>query len=78
MVAELIVLIVVIIVAFLFLRSVKKAIVNTVMGLIILALTNYAFHLGIAYSIWTILVCAIGGIPGAILIIVLHWLHIAF
>jgi hypothetical protein len=78
LVIEPIVLIVAVLIAYLFLSSVGNAIVNTIMGLIILVLANFAFHLGITYSIWTILICAIGGIPGAILVIVLHILGIAF
>lgn len=77
-VIELIVLLIVIMTAYIFLHSIKHAIINTIMGLIILALANFYFHQGIIYSIWTILVCAIGGIPGAFLIIILHWLKIAF
>jgi hypothetical protein len=75
---EPIVLIVAVAIVYLFLHSIEHVIINTVMGLIILALANFVFHLGIAYSIWTILICAIGGTPGAILVIVLHILGIAF
>ncbi len=53
-------------------------IVNTILGLIILALSNIIFNLGIAYSIPAILVCALGGIPGALLVILLHILGVAF
>ena len=77
-VVEPIVLIIVVIIVYLFLHSAEHAIINTVIGLIILALANFIPHLGIAYSFWTILICAIGGIPGAILVIVLHLLGIAF
>lgn len=75
---EPIVLIIVIIFVFMFLHSVKQIIINTIMGLIILALVNFIFHLEIIYSNWVILICAVGGTPGAILVIVLHWLGIAF
>ncbi len=53
-------------------------IVNTILGLIILALSNIIFKLGIAYSIPVILICALGGIPGALLVILLHILGVAF
>jgi hypothetical protein len=75
---EPIVLIIVIILVYLFLHSMKHVIINTIMGLIILALYNFIFHPGIIYSFWTILICAIGGMPGAILVIILHLLRIAF
>jgi hypothetical protein len=77
-VVELIILLIVIIVAYQLLHSIKHAIINTVIGLIILALANIYFNQGIAYSIWTILVCAVGGAPGAFLVVILHYLKIAF
>ncbi len=53
-------------------------IINTLFGLIILALSNIIFKLHIAYSIPAILICAIGGVPGALLVILLHILSVAF
>ncbi len=63
---------------YLILKTAKYFIVNTILGLIILFLGNIIFKLGIAYSIPAILVVAIGGIPGAILVILLHLLGVAF
>jgi len=60
------------------LKSVKHLIVNTILGLILLVASNVVFKLGIAYSAIVILVCALGGIPGAVLVILLHVLKIAF
>ncbi len=60
------------------LKSAKHLIVNTILGLILLAAANIFFNLGIAYSPLALLVCAIGGIPGAILVILLHQLGVAF
>lgn len=74
----LIFVVVAVIITYLFLRSAEHLIINTIVGLIILALTNFVFHLGIRYSIWVILVCAIGGMPGAVLVILFHALNIAF
>ncbi len=67
-----------VIVVYLILRSAKYFIINTVLGLIVLFLGNIIFKLGIAYSTLALLVCAIGGIPGAILVILLHVLRVAF
>ncbi|GFO96352.1 hypothetical protein ig2599ANME_0540 [groundwater metagenome] len=60
------------------LKTAKYLIVNTIMGLIMLAASNVVFNLGIPYSATALLVCALGGIPGAILVILLHVLGIAF
>ncbi len=67
-----------VIIVYYILKTAKHLIVNTVLGLILLAASNVVFKLGIAYSATAILVCALGGIPGAILVILLHQLHIAF
>lgn len=60
------------------LKTAKYLIVNTIMGLILLAVGNVVFSLNIPYTPIVILVCALGGIPGAILVILLHYLGIAF
>ncbi len=81
MALELIILFLVIlavIAAYYFLKTATHLIVNTVLGLIILVLGNIIFKLGIAYTIPAILVCALGGIPGAILVILLHVFGVAF
>jgi hypothetical protein len=59
-------------------KAAKYLIVNTILGLIILVLGNVIFKLGITYSAPALLVCAIGGIPGAILVVLLHIFRIAF
>ncbi len=71
-------LIVAIIAGYFILRTAGRLIINTILGLILLVVSNFIFHLNIAYSIPVILICALGGIPGAILVILLHVLGIAF
>ncbi|MDR5657317.1 pro-sigmaK processing inhibitor BofA family protein [Halodesulfurarchaeum sp. HSR-GB] len=51
--------------------------VNAVVGLILLLLAN-AIGLGVQISLVTLLVCAVLGIPGAILVILLAQFNIAF
>jgi hypothetical protein len=58
--------------AILILRSLKNFIVNAVVGLVILFLVNTFAGLGIGYSWIVILICGIGGILGALLVIVIH------
>ncbi|MGV8174541.1 MAG: pro-sigmaK processing inhibitor BofA family protein [Methanothrix sp.] len=70
---EILLLIVVLIFAgFLILRSIKNFAINAVMGLVILFLANAVFGLGIGYGWLTILICGIGGVLGAALVILLH------
>ncbi len=60
------------------LRSITHFVVNAIIGLLILWLANTIAGLGIGYSIWVILICGIGGIFGAVLVIVLHLIGLAF
>ena len=62
--------------AFIILKSIKNFLVNAAVGLVILFLANAIAGLGIGYSLVVILICAIGGALGAILIIVLHFMGI--
>jgi hypothetical protein len=59
----------------LILRSITYFIVNAVIGLAIIFLANL-FGLGISYSLLTILICAVGGIFGAVIVIVLSLLGV--
>ncbi len=60
------------------LKTAKALIINTVLGLILLAVSNFIFKLDIGYTATVLLVCALGGIPGTILVILLHVLNVAF
>ena len=57
--------------------SLTGLLINTVVGLIVLILANVV-GLGVQISIATLLICAIFGVPGALLVIVLAILDIAF
>lgn len=63
---------------FLILRSIKNFAINAVMGLIILLLANAVAGLGIGYGWLTILICGIGGVLGAVLVIILHLMGLGF
>jgi len=57
--------------------SLRALAVNAVIGLLILLLANVV-GLGIQISILTLLICAVFGVPGAILVILLAVLDVAF
>jgi hypothetical protein len=61
-----------------FLRTVKYLLVNTLFGLVILVLSKFVFGVGIKITTTVILISAIGGVPGALLIILLHLMGVAF
>ncbi|HUU75406.1 MAG TPA: pro-sigmaK processing inhibitor BofA family protein [Methanoregulaceae archaeon] len=69
-------------VLFLLLKNIVKLIINSILGLLILFSINY-FNLmeyvglpDINMNLVTILFCALGGIPGALLIVIMHLLGI--
>ena len=65
--------------AFRIIKTVKPLIVNAIVGVIILVVANVAgLGLGVAITPIAVLVCAVGGVPGAILVILLAYLEIAF
>lgn len=57
--------------------AVTSLIANAIAGLVILFLAN-VLGLGVQISVLSLLICAILGIPGAILVIALALLDIAF
>ncbi|MEA2053296.1 MAG: pro-sigmaK processing inhibitor BofA family protein [Euryarchaeota archaeon] len=75
MFAELVTLfavIVMVIVLYYLFKAAKYLIVNSILGLIILFAANTLFGLKIAYSWLNILICAIGGVIGAVIVILLN------
>lgn len=67
-----------VIVAYYLLKTATHLIINAILGLIILVAANVIFNLGISYSLPALLVCAFAGIPGAIIVIILHLFGVAF
>lgn len=77
---EIVVLFIAIIVAILVFKFFEDLIrlgIHAVIGLLILYIAR-ALGLKVAISIWTILICAFGGVVGAVIVIILSYLKIAF
>lgn len=66
-----------VIVGYRILKNVKALVVNAIVGVLVLALANF-LGLGVQISLVTVLVCAVAGIPGAVLVILLSLLDVAF
>lgn len=80
-IAEVSVLILAIIVAVVLYKILKTATslaINAVLGVLVLIVAKFILGLEIAITWITVLVCAIGGIFGALIIILLNYLKIAF
>ena len=79
---ELLVLILVVIVVLFVLtrggRFLGRLIINGIVGLVLLFFTNLVLADDISINLLTILICAIGGIMGWLIILVLHLLGVAF
>ncbi len=78
---ELVVLIVVVLVVLVFVWrgfSLTHLIGNAILGVILLFLTNLVLQDDIPINLLTVLVCAIGGLLGWLVVLVLHLLGIAF
>jgi hypothetical protein len=76
MMSEIFILVIAIIVAVILykvLKTATKMAVNAVLGLLILIIANAVLGLGIAYTWIVILICAVAGVVGALLIIFLHY-----
>lgn len=65
-------------IAFTVLKKAKALAVNAIVGVVILLLGQVVLGVGVDISIWSVLVCAIAGIPGAILVLILAYLDVAF
>lgn len=63
-------------VAYQLLKTVKKMAINAIAGILLLVISNLVLGLGIGYSWVVILVCAIGGFAGAVIVILLHMMGI--
>ncbi len=59
-------------------KNVMNLVINSIMGLILLIAVNYLHLLGflgktdVPVNVISVIVCALAGIPGAILLILLH------
>jgi hypothetical protein len=59
-------------------RLIGRLIANTIAGLVLLFLTNLFLFDDLPVSLLTLVICAIGGVAGWLLILVLHLLGVAF
>jgi H+/Cl- antiporter ClcA len=77
-ISTLIVAIIIAIVLYEILKNGKQLAMNAVFGLIVLLAAKFLFGLKIAITMLTVIICAFGGVFGALLIIVLNFFGIAF
>jgi len=57
---------------------VGRLIANTVVGLILLFLTNLFLSDEVPLNLLTLVICAVGGVVGWLFIVILHLLGVAF
>jgi hypothetical protein len=56
----------------------RTLIINTILGVVLLFLTNLVLADDIPINLLTVIICAIGGIIGWLVILILHLLGVAF
>lgn len=61
-----------------YMRLIRRLIVNTIVGLILLFVTNLFLSDEVPLNLLTVVICAIGGVVGWVLIVLLHLLGVAF
>ena len=59
-------------------KDLMPLIINSVAGIIVFFLLNFFLGLGIPINIWTVAAVAIGGFIGLLLVLIVHFLGIAF
>jgi hypothetical protein len=59
-------------------RLIRRLIANTIVGLILLFVTNLFLSEEVPLNLLTIVICAIGRVAGWLLIVILHLLGVAF
>lgn len=74
----LILAIIILVVLFRVVKNIPALIGNAILGIIILVVLNLFLSPPVVINIWSILISAIGGIAGVIIVLVLHFLGIAF
>lgn len=60
------------------LKAVKPLVVNAVVGLIVFLLAEMVFGVAVAITPLALLIVALGGVPGAVLVLLLAVLDVAF
>ncbi|MEW6749055.1 MAG: pro-sigmaK processing inhibitor BofA family protein [Candidatus Micrarchaeota archaeon] len=61
-----------------FLNNPLLLIANSILGFVALVLLNAVFGLGIAINFWSLVVIALGGVGGLVIVVVLHLLGLGF
>jgi hypothetical protein len=63
--------------AYTLLKAIKPLVVNAIVGVIVLVIASF-LGIGVEITPIAVLICAVAGIPGAILVIVLAYAGVAF
>ncbi|MCR4369367.1 MAG: pro-sigmaK processing inhibitor BofA family protein [archaeon] len=59
-------------------KQVVVLVINSILGLVALVLLNYLPFVNVEINLWSVIITALAGIPGVILLILLDLLGIAF
>jgi len=77
-ISTLVIAIIIAVVLYKILEKGTQLAMNAVLGILVLLAAKFLFGLKIAITLLSVLICAIGGVFGAFLIIILNYFKIAF
>lgn len=60
------------------LREPLLILANSIIGIVAFLVLNSFLHLGIVINVWSVLAVALGGLAGFLLVLLLHFLGLAF
>jgi len=63
---------------YILMKNILVILANSIAGLLVLLGLNWFFEFDIAINLWSLLAVGIGGFVGLIMVVVLHFLGIAF
>lgn len=66
-----------VLVAYRILKKAKALAVNAIVGVVLLLIADVLL-IEVQITVWAVIICAFAGIPGAILVVLLAYLDIAF
>ena len=59
-------------------KSIIWLVINSIIGILVLIAINFLPFVNVTINIWSVLIVALGGIPGIVLVIALSYFGIAF
>ena len=73
-----VIIVFIIMLLFMFFKKIIYLIINSIIGLLALLGFNAVFNADVIINVWSLLITAIGGTIGFVIVILLHYFQVAF